>query len=482
MGLKLGVGGVLPSGMKMDKSRQVVADIVERGLCCGCGICAGVCPNRNLEMALCGNGDIAPILVGECPSGCQLCMQVCPFGPQSKSEDRLAKTRFGCSEEAKFEKTVGLYLESFVGYSLVSDHRARGASGGMATWLLESLVRRGLVDAVVCVGEGKGNDGLFEYKAVADIEALRGAAGSRYYPVSVAEAVALMNEKFKEARYAVVGLPCVLKGLHLAMEALPRLRRRIVYTLGLTCGHMPNRLYTEYLASISGIPPGHLASAKYRLKENTGRAGNFKFQAVAKNGCVGVAIPFSKISNIWSDGYFQVNACNYCDDVFAEVADATFMDAWLPEYSHDPQGHSLIVVRHSALIPIFDEGVRAGGCHLKSLPVSKIVESQSGVIENKRTLLGARLHAASKRGCHVPVKRSVPDAYTYRRFRRKVETQFAIQEASKGLWPILGPRYLFAYRLYLWTLSLPLKLGRTSDRALRVLKSPSLLLRFIRRV
>lgn len=31
-------------------------------------------------------------------------------------------------------------------------------------------------------------------------------------------------------------------------------------------------------------------------------------------------------------------ACNYCDDVFAECADVTCMDAWLPEYSQDHRG------------------------------------------------------------------------------------------------------------------------------------------------
>ncbi|MHB8978758.1 MAG: Coenzyme F420 hydrogenase/dehydrogenase, beta subunit C-terminal domain [Trichloromonadaceae bacterium] len=465
----------------MSKSPQVVTEIVEQELCCGCGICVGICPSHNLKMAWRDNGDLAPKLLGACPTGCRLCLDVCPFGPQAASEDLLSQSRFGDTDDIRHDEAVGLYLEAFVGYSLSGGHRERGASGGMTTWLLETLLSSGRVDAVVCVGVEEGGERLFlfKYKIIDDIESLRSAAGSRYYPVDMSEAVSLMNSDNQGLRYAVVGLPCVLKGLRLAMEAMPRLRRRIVYTLGLTCGHMPNRFYTEYLASLSGVTIDSLASAQYRLKEDTGRAGNFKFQAVAKNGCSGVAIPFSKISNIWTDGYFQVNACNYCDDVFAEVADVVFMDAWLPQYIHDIRGHSLVVVRHPNLLPIFAEGADTGSCYLESLPIALITESQRGVIENKRTMLSGRLFAAGLHDRKAPIKRYPVDASIYRRYQRKIEAHYSVQQASKIQWPRLGAKSSVAFRFYMLWLSLPLIIQRLNTRAWRMLKKPSLLLRFI---
>lgn len=468
--------------LNLSKSSQVVTDIVEQEICCGCGVCAGICPFHNLKMTWRDNGDRVPAFIGKCPSGCQLCLKVCPFGPQSASEDRLAQVRFNDAEGSRHDDTVGYYIETFVGYSLSGNHRARGASGGMTTWLLELLLSKGLVDAVVCVCASKDYEQLFEYKIIADIKSLQAAAGSRYYPVDVAEAVSLINTGTLETRYAVVGLPCTLKGLHLAMEAMPRLRRRIVYTLGLICGHLPNRFYTEYLASLSGISPDSLATANYRLKEGTGRAGNYKFQAISKNGRTGMAIPFSKISDIWRNGFFQVNSCNYCDDVFAEIADAAFMDAWLPRYAKDTRGHSLIVVRHPDLLQLLTEGAQTGSCHIEPIPLPAVIDSQKGVIDIKRKLLGARLYAADLHGQKKPNKRFPPDGDNYRRHRSTLKAHLAVQQASKTLWPTLGAKSLAAFRLYMRWRCLPLILQHTVVRLGRLLKQLSLLFRLIERL
>lgn len=469
------------SEQNLSKSSQVVTDIVEQEICCGCGVCAGACPFHNLKMAWRDNGDRVPMFTGKCPPGCRLCLKICPFGPQSASEDRLAQARFSDADGSRHDATIGHYIEMFVGYSLSGNHRAKGASGGMATWLLEFLLSKGLVDAVVCVGMSKGCEHLFEYQIISDTTSLQATASSRYYPVDVADAVSLINKENQEARYAVVGLPCVLKGLHLAMETMPRLRRRIVYTFGLVCGHLPNRFYTEYLSCLSGISSEALSSANYRLKEGTSRAGNYIFQAISKNGRTGMAIPFSKISDIWRNGFFQVNACNYCDDVFAEVADAVFMDAWLPQYTIDTRGHSLMVIRHPDLVPLFSEGVQTGRCHIEPISLQAVIDSQKGVINNKRKLLAARLYAADLHGRKRPNKRFPPDKDSYRRHRSTLKAHLAVQQSSKALWPTLGTKSIATFRLYMLWPCLPLLWNHTVARACRLLKRPSLILRLTER-
>ena len=79
----------------------------------------------------------------------------------------------------------------------------------------------------------------------------------------------------------------------------------------------------------------YVQSVEYRIKKGTTRAVNLKFQAISKTKKSGSALAFSDISNIWGAWHFGMNACNFCDDVFAELADISVMDEWLPKYEHD---------------------------------------------------------------------------------------------------------------------------------------------------
>ncbi len=461
--------------------QEVISEIVKKGICSGCGVCAGVCPSEALEMAWEENGDRVAIKVGECPPKCDLCLRVCPFNTQSHDENTLAKDRFEAMSGIQHDEAVGYYLSTYVGYSIIADHRSRGSSGGMCTWMLETLLNKGEVDAVVCVGGGDTHNQLFTYQILDNVEDVRASASSRYYPVDIADVVRQIEAPGEDKRYAVVGLPCTLKALRLAMMYLPRLRKRLVFLLGLVCGHMPNRYYTEYLARLSGVMPDLLETVDYRLKNNK-RAGNYSFRAHLRGGAEGQLVPFAgRPSRAWIEGYFQHNACNYCDDVFAETADVVFMDAWLPEYESDPRGHSLTIVRHPILRDLLVERGIEKTCHLEPIPVDKVVASQRGLVYRKKVEIGGRLHRAQRRGEWVPPKRVTPSEEAWRKHRRDIEARYAVQCTSKRLWPKLRKAPLWRFHLRMWRVDWPLRVGLWWGRLRRVVTNPWVLLRMLPR-
>lgn len=411
--------------------QNVIDKIVENDLCCQCGVCVAMCPKQVLNMAWSPSGDLTPELSGEC-NGCNVCLSVCPFaeGTVKKQDDSpLEPLRSGFN----YDKDLGSYLQTLVAYSCENDQRENGASGGMVTWLLEELINKNIVDAVICVGNGDVADRLFSYKICFNHKEVREASGSKYYPVSLENV--LEHVKSHDYRYAVVGLPCRIQGLYRAMNKLPELKQRINYTIGLTCGHLPNKYYTEYLANKAGIATNYIQSINYRQKDQDRPASNYGFTCRDSNGKYGSTIYFSQIEKIWHNGFFQVNACNFCQDVFAELADVSMMDAWLPEFARDYRGHSLLVVRNHLILELIKNGSRENRCVIESIDKELVKRSQQGVIFNKTILIKGKAYWALKHGKALPDNGICPSAKIYKKHRVFIDNSLTIQQESKVMWP-----------------------------------------------
>lgn len=62
------------------------------------------------------------------------------------------------------------------------------------------------------------------------------------------------------------------------------------------------------------------------------------------------------------------------------------MDAWLPEFMYHPGGRNLCIVRTPQIQEIIEEGIRRGTVFGESVSVSRVIESQIGVIRAKKVL------------------------------------------------------------------------------------------------
>jgi len=278
-----------------------------------------------------------------------------------------------------------------VGYSNVKEQRAQGASGGVATWLLETLLDQHIVDRVICVGATAEAGKLFQFNVCATSQEIQASSRSCYYPVELSAVVRYVLEN--EGRYAITGVPCFIKGLRLAMERFPKLRRRIVFLVGTVCAQTQSKLYAEQLCKIRGGDPGSLVKATFRIKDPGRPANDYGFGFECEQGAVRAGSIFFKegLGEVWLNGYFTPNACHYCDDIFAETADVTFMDAWLPDYQKDPQGHSLILARTPAIADLLRQGAQSQELALTPVPIEALIRSQAGGITRKRKILALRM-------------------------------------------------------------------------------------------
>jgi coenzyme F420-reducing hydrogenase beta subunit len=82
----------------------------------------------------------------------------------------------------------------------------------MVSWVLEELLRRGLVDGVAhvaAVEDPQAEGKFFRYRIARTVEEIRAGAKSRYYPVELSGVLDLIRHN--PGRYAVVGVPCFIK-------------------------------------------------------------------------------------------------------------------------------------------------------------------------------------------------------------------------------------------------------------------------------
>lgn len=390
--------------------RNVCDIVVANDYCVGCGICAGICPSHVLDMKFNMYGEYQPVEVKEgCLPKCDLCFRSCPFWNQADNEEALAKAAFGSQRRMNHSSETGFYLDSYISYSNVDGHRANGASGGMATWFLETMLKEDLVDSVVCVVHNPDPQKLYKFSVLRSVEEVRGASRSCYYPVELSQVIDYILHH--EGRYAIIGLPCFLKGVRLAAKSSVKLRQRVKFLLGLVCGQQKSAFFSAYLCALKGGDPQHMDYCCFRVKDKNRNANDFGFAFHCTEGAIRSDTIFwtEGMREAWSNGLFKLNACNYCDDVYAELADVAFMDAWLDRYIKDSNGTNIILFRNATLRDMALHCHSEGLVHLESLPIEEVIKSQQAVIDAKRTRLANRLRLAKIMGTkYLPVKRVKP--------------------------------------------------------------------------
>ena len=272
------------------------SQVIQEGLCTGCGACQGLCPYWDSVQG-------RTIAYFDCARTDGRCQRFCPRMPTDIAE--LRKQAFG---QEKVLDGIGPFRSLLLARAADPQIRAGAQHGGVVTALCELALKEGLIDAAALTHAHGALDP--EGMLVTDPEKVRECSGSSY---QIPPTLAVVNRALKEEKYkkiGIVGTPCKTLAAYKMMYGTPpegyEPVRGISLVIGLFCGWGLDwdglRELAERHADTGSIRHMDIPPSKYHCLQITADSGT-------------VSVNLDEVLPIVRE------ACHYCADMSCEFAD-----------------------------------------------------------------------------------------------------------------------------------------------------------------
>ncbi|MFV0145120.1 Coenzyme F420 hydrogenase/dehydrogenase, beta subunit C-terminal domain [Empedobacter falsenii] len=312
-------------------------------------------------------------------------IKLCPFNPNPdddvKDEDILAHQIFPKAKQNDLK--IGRFENTYVGYA--NQYRKTSSSGGIATYIFEQLLEKKIVDHLFIVKE---INGTYQYQWFNSVNKIKQISKTRYIPVTLEKLFKEIDDK--DGKVAVSGVACFVKAIRLKQHYNPQYKEKIPFIVGIICGGLKSKYYTDYLVQNSGVYEEY-SNQEYRVKKADSVALDYKFSVLDKQKKLH-SIDMKELGDMWGTGLFKANACDFCDDVLTELADISLGDAWISPYSQSGLGNSVIITRSKLADSLIINGIENGNLKVVTLDKNNVILSQSASFKHRQKAIKFRLN------------------------------------------------------------------------------------------
>jgi coenzyme F420 hydrogenase subunit beta len=354
---------------------RTLQDVVDWGLCTGCGVCASACTRNGVTLADVEGVGIRPKFAEQC-AGCRRCLSVCPG--YSVDARLAAPLQSRTSEDSE----LGPALEVWEGWATDPEIRFRASSGGLLTALALYCLEREDMAFAVHAGMDPARPWTNRTVQSRNRAQLLEHAGSRYAPAAPGEGLRAIEASDRPCVF--IGKPCDTAGAMRLRQERPALDRRLGLVLTFFCAGTPSTRGTLELIDALGVDRSTLRSVRYR---GEGWPGRFR---------VGHGTPPRDASCSYEDSWGRLQRyrplrCHLCPDGLGRVADLACGDAWeQPPDGRDP-GRSLMLVRTLRGREILHRAMAAGYVDLTRVEPAVVLAAQPSLLGRRRELFGRLL-------------------------------------------------------------------------------------------
>lgn len=323
-------------------------EIVENGLCIGCGLCRSIAGPARVDLVMTPEGRERPVARRELDQATLARINaVCPG-------TRIGGADPGASSETAQRDTIWGPAERLsIGYAGDPAVRFRGSTGGVLTALGQFLLTSGRVEFILHVGASKSAPMRSERRLSFDAAAVLENAGSRYGP---AAPLVDFSEILDRSRpFALIAKPCDITAVRNLAKIDERVDRHMRYALTLVCGGASDLAKSEEVLQRFGVVEGELSLFRYRGYGNPGPT-----RVETKDGRA-FELTYQQL---WEDEakWMIQPRCKIYPDAIGQGADIAASDVWPGGGpTGEDEGFNGIIVRNRARPRALRRGGRRRG-------------------------------------------------------------------------------------------------------------------------
>ena len=286
--------------------------LVEDGLCMGCGLCQSIAGASRVRLAMRGEHGERPVVLEALDEATLAAIDQCCPGIHCEG---VADP----DPEVTIDPLWGPTVWMATGHATDEAVRFHASSGGALSSLSRFLLDSGEVEFILHVAAAREaplrSAAALSFSAAEVME----ASGSRYGPA--APLVDLKAVLDRGRPFAFVGKPCDISALRNYAKLDPRVDRLLRYTLNFFCGGVSEFGKTlDYVRKV-GLTEAEVSHLRYRgdgcpgpmvMKSRDGREFQFDY------------------NEMWEDeARWQLQfRCKICPDSIGECADVSVADVW----------------------------------------------------------------------------------------------------------------------------------------------------------
>jgi coenzyme F420 hydrogenase subunit beta len=340
-------------------------EIVQGGLCIGCGLCLSVAGEDRIQIVLTPEGRERP--VARRPLDAAMLERINAICPGTRIEGAAGNEGAGdagtddagtddagavAGSSVMQDVVWGRAEKLSIGYAADPTVRHRGSTGGVLTALGQFLLTSGRVKFILHAAASASEPMRTERTLSFDAASVLAGAGSRYGPAAPLKDFTAVLDRAEP--FALIAKPCDIAAVRNLARIDSRVDRYLRYALTFVCGGASDLAKSEEVASGLGFRSGELSLFRYRGYGNPGPT-----QLAAHDGRTATLT----YQQMWGDeATWRIQPrCKICPDAIGESADLAASDVWpggAP--SGEDAGFNGIIVRTLRGLELYRAALEAG--------------------------------------------------------------------------------------------------------------------------